>query len=125
MPVSILLADDFPAVRRLITEALKLQGYVVETAKDGAEALDKFVAGKFSLLILDLQMPKKSGIEVARDLRDRGEKVPIIFISSYTPNMLKEAYGEQMNRVTILQKPLGASDLLSAVAEALAPNGMP
>ena len=124
MPISVLIVDDSSVSRLIVSKILKEEGYAVSVAKDGVEALSKFVAGTFSLLILDVQMPKKTGVEIARELRDRGEKVPIIFISSYTPNMVQDNLG-QMERVTILQKPLAPSDLLSAVAEALAPNGKP
>lgn len=68
----VLLAEDDPAIARVAQFHLEQMGAKVEWAKDGKEALEKALSGAFDLLLLDIEMPEKSGFEVVAELRKRG-----------------------------------------------------
>lgn len=65
---TILIVDDDPAIRQMLTEALSLEGYPTETATNGQEALDKLAASGPRVVLLDLLMPVVDGWEVMRAL---------------------------------------------------------
>jgi len=78
----ILVVDDEPAVRRALSRALSLERYVVALAADGAEALERLAAERFDMIVLDVTMPKVSGIEVCRRLRAAGERTPVLMLTA-------------------------------------------
>ena len=73
----ILLADDEAAIQTLLTYPLRQDGYSVVSAHDGEEALRAFALHNFNLVVLDLMLPKLSGFEVCRRIRDNSQ-VPIL-----------------------------------------------
>ncbi|HEX2371167.1 MAG TPA: response regulator, partial [Solirubrobacterales bacterium] len=77
----ILLVDDEHAVQKLLAYPLRKEGYEVVPARDGREALDRFAAERFDLVVLDIMLPKLDGIEVCRRLRSRSQ-VPIIMLTA-------------------------------------------
>jgi two-component system response regulator MprA len=79
----ILVVDDEPAVRESLRRALSIEGYDVELAADGAEALDA-VSGPADpdAILLDVLMPRVDGLEVARRLRARGVRTPILMLTA-------------------------------------------
>jgi len=80
----ILIADDKATSRELLRTVLERQGYAVTEAADGEEALQKALAEPPDLVLLDLQMPRRSGYEVLVELRKdpRHAEVPIIAITA-------------------------------------------
>ena len=78
----VLLVDDEPLIRRLISEYLVAAGYVVRVAVDGLDVLDKLRAGLPDLIITDLNMPRMSGIELLAVVRKRFPQIPVIVISA-------------------------------------------
>ena len=78
---TLLVVDDEPAVRRVLSMRLQLAGYRVVCAEDGEEALEKFAAEQPDLVVLDVMMPKLDGFAVCRRLRAESA-VPIVFLSS-------------------------------------------
>lgn len=91
----ILVVDDEPDMRIALTHALSHSGYSVEGASSGLEALEKFEADKFSLIITDVKMPGMSGIEVLGKVKKRSPKIPVIMITAYgTINDAVEAMQE-------------------------------
>jgi two-component system, OmpR family, response regulator MprA len=80
--VRVLVVDDEPQLRRALERALKLEGYEVELAADGEEALRSVVAGPLDAIVLDVLMPKLDGLEVCRELRARGDQVPILMLTA-------------------------------------------
>jgi len=109
----ILVADDDPQIRRVVREALSRDGTGVETAADGEEALRLAAGEEFSLVITDLAMPKKDGLEVVRALRARSA-VPILVLT---------VRSEEREKVRLLDagaddyvtKPFGIAELLARV----------
>ena len=84
-PVRILIADDQPLQQTMFAAALsELEGVnVAGEAEDGEEVLRMIGEDNFDLLILDISLPKKDGIEVLKTLTDRGKKIPVIVTSNY------------------------------------------
>ena len=78
----VLVVDDEPQLRRALERALKLEGYEVELAADGEEALRSVVAAPLDAIVLDVLMPKLDGLGVCRELRARGDQVPILMLTA-------------------------------------------
>src|SRR6516165_1204056 len=83
----LLLADDDPAVRRMLLRLLVEEGYAVLTAADGVEAVNLARATKFDLVLLDLNMPVKDGWEAFEEISTRDPLLPFILITA-RPNQL-------------------------------------
>jgi two-component system response regulator MprA len=80
--VRILIADDEPAVRSALERALRLDGFEVSTAEDGAAALAKAAPAPFDAIVLDVMMPRVDGLEVCRRLRLAGDRTPILMLTA-------------------------------------------
>ena len=78
----VLLVDDEPLIRKVITSYLVAAGYVVRAAVDGLDALQKLRAGVPDLIISDLQMPRMSGVELLNIVRQRFPHIPVIAITA-------------------------------------------
>lgn len=98
---TILVVDDEPRIRDVLTYALEREGYRVLTAKDGAEALHVFEQTELDLIVLDVLMPEMDGLSVCRAIR-RTSPVPIVFLSSR---------GEEVDRIMGLE--LGGDDYVT------------
>src|ERR1022692_5018465 len=84
----VLLIDDDPLIRRLISGYLVAAGHVVQTAADGLDALGKLRAGLPNLIVSDLNMPRMSGLEFLAVVRTRFPQIPVIVISSETADAI-------------------------------------
>ena len=82
----ILVADDSETILLLLRTRLEMEGHEVETAIDGQEVVDKVNAAQppHDILLLDAMMPRKSGIDALRELRDAGADVPVLIVSAHT-----------------------------------------
>jgi two-component system response regulator MprA len=80
--MKILVVDDEPAVRDSLERALRLEGYEVQLAADGVEALDEVARAAPDAILLDLMMPRLDGLEVCRVLRSRGDRTPILVLTA-------------------------------------------
>lgn len=87
--ISILVVDDEDRIRRLLKMYLEREGYEVEEAENGEQALEMALAKDYHCILLDIMMPEKDGLEVCRELRDK----------KTTPIILLTAKGEESNRV--------------------------
>jgi DNA-binding NtrC family response regulator len=79
----ILVIDDEAEIRESLATLLELEGYVVELAVNGTDGLRKAEASSYDLILLDLMMPDRSGMEVLKDLRERDVETPIFMITAY------------------------------------------
>lgn len=86
----VLLVDDEPLVRRLISGYLVAAGYVVRVAVDGLDALGKLREGLPDLIISDLNMPRMSGFELLDVVRQRFPQIPVIVISGVAADEMPE-----------------------------------
>jgi DNA-binding response OmpR family regulator len=109
----ILVADDEAEIRRLLRLYLEREGYAVDTASGGAEALDLFAARRHDLLILDLMMPGLDGLEVCRRVR-AVSAVPVLMLSA------KDAEADKVSGLTLgaddyVTKPFSRAELVARV----------
>src|SRR5438105_355525 len=78
----ILVAEDDVAIAEVLAYSLRKAGYTVEAAHDGEAAEAQLAASEFDVLILDLGLPKKSGLEVLKSLRERGSRIPVLVLTA-------------------------------------------
>lgn len=117
--VRILIADDEPAVGRLVVKALGREGYAVDVAQDGREALSRYHPGEYDLLILDSMLTRRSGLEVVARLRNAGDGIPIILTSAAAAGAGRVEPFAFTYRVELLRKPFGVRELREAVDRAI------
>lgn len=101
MAKRILLVDDEPLIVKGLKFALESDGYETDSAGDGEQALEKIQNGNFDLILLDVMLPKMSGIEVCQAVREKSD-VPIIMLT---------AKGEDMDKILGLE--YGADDYMT------------
>lgn len=82
-PKRILLVDDEESIQLLYREEFEEDGYNVDSARSGTEALDKFRTNPPDLVLLDINMPGMNGIEVLRQMKEERPTMPIILNSAY------------------------------------------
>src|SRR5439155_18062755 len=82
MSSRILLVEDEPGLVMTVSDLLAAEGYQVESALDGDSGLAKALAGGFSVIVLDIMLPKRSGYEVCRELRQRGVDTAILMLTA-------------------------------------------
>ena len=80
----ILVIDDEADIRESLATLLDLEGYEVDLAQNGAEGERRLEQRAYDLVLLDLMMPEKSGMEVLRDVRERDRHTPIFMITAYS-----------------------------------------
>jgi DNA-binding response OmpR family regulator len=112
---SILVVDDEAMVRGLLSEYLSLRGYRVRTAQNGPEALASVGQYRPRLVILDLYMPGMNGVEVLRELRNKGryDGAVIVLSASQDEKLLQETLA--LGSVDIMSKPVDLERLLLAI----------
>lgn len=118
----VLVVDDSVTVRKVTTRLLERQGMAVTVAKDGVEAVSMLQDMRPDVILLDIEMPRMDGFEVARHVRNeaRLEGLPIIMISSRTGDKHRErADALGVNR--FLGKPFQEAELLSTIEELTGP----
>ena len=111
-----LVVDDEPAVRAVIADILESAGHAVEQLGDGGEAIARFAAEPFDLVVTDLAMPRVSGWQVARAVKQVAPEVPVFLVSGFGVELTAEerrAHGVDL----VLVKPLQIEEILDAVAE--------
>ncbi len=93
---SVLVAEDNPINQRIAMFQLQKMGFVVDMANDGQEAYEKFLASKYDLIILDIQMPRMDGYQVARAIRikehETGTHVPVLALTANAMKGDRERY---------------------------------
>ncbi len=118
----ILVIDDNIAVRTTIVQMLEAEGYEVVSAEDGRRGLAVFRSAKPDLVVTDIIMPEKEGIETIRDIRDLSPKARIIAISGggQIGNTDFLTIARALGASEVIAKPLDPDDFLSIVSRCLA-----
>jgi two-component system, OmpR family, copper resistance phosphate regulon response regulator CusR len=78
----VLLVEDEPSAARMLAKGLREHGYVVDVAADGVHAAAELGARPYDIVLLDVMLPRKSGLEVCRDLRKAGSHVPVLMLTA-------------------------------------------
>ena len=123
MSESILLIEDEADLRMTLTDRLESEGYAVECAADGADGLQKATSRPWSLIILDVMLPNKSGFDVCRDIRRAGHVMPIIMLTA-RGQLVDKILGLKIGADDYLTKPFELLELLARI-EALLRRGGP
>jgi len=115
-PRRILVADDEPDILEIISYNLAKEGYEIYTAKNGLEAIDKAKAIKPDLIILDVMMPKKTGMEACQVLRSmpQFQKTLIIFLTAMSDES-SQIRGLELGADDYVSKPISTKVLVSRV----------
>ena len=116
-PPLILVVDDEQSYRDALSVALQREGFLVETAADGPEAIARFDATRPALVLLDVMLPKISGIDVCRELRTRS-RVPIIMVTAKTSE-IDAVVGLEVGADDYVSKPFRLRELIARVRAAL------
>ena len=112
----VLVVDDDPMVREVISTYLSEDGYTVELAVNGRDALEKFAAARFDIVLTDRSMPEMGGDELARELKKRSPGVPVILLTGFGDIMT--AAGEKPAGVDIvMNKPFTMAGLQNMLAK--------
>jgi two-component system, OmpR family, response regulator MprA len=110
----VLVVDDEPNVREAIERALCLQGYDVELAANGQEALDRFASCPPDVAVLDVLMPEVDGLEVCRRLRAAGDRTPLLMLTARA-SVRHRVEGLDAGADDYLPKPFALEELLARV----------
>jgi two-component system response regulator MprA len=90
-PHKLLVVDDDPALARTLRRALGVEGYDVECAADGAEALQRLSGDRFDAVVLDVSMPRVDGLVVCRRMRERRDRTPVLMLTA------RDAVGDRVS----------------------------
>ena len=110
----ILIVEDDPTIAMALRDRLKNEGYQPECVSDGLEGLKKSVDIRRDLIILDVMLPGKDGLEVCRDIRARGVETPILMLTARGETADK-VVGLKMGADDYLTKPFEMIELLARV----------
>jgi DNA-binding response OmpR family regulator len=119
MAKKILYAEDEPASRELVSGELRRSGYTVDTAEDGEEAIRLLDAGEYDLLLLDIRMPRKTGIDVLSHLKEKGMRPRIIMLTGVGEVSIAIT-SVRLGANEYLTKPFRLEDLFQAIDRLLA-----
>ncbi len=122
MAVNILYVEDEPFLGRIVKESLESRDYSVTMVADGSYAVKLFDQVQPDICVLDIMLPQEDGYAIAKEIRERNPKVPIIFVSAknQTEDVLK-GFGSGGN--DYLRKPFSMEELIVRVNNLLALSG--
>ena len=112
----ILVVEDEPLVAEGLADAIKLAGYEVLVALDGAEALDVLAATPVDGVFMDLIMPGLSGLAVLAQIRNRHPLLPVVVITGYAVGGTV-AKAKELGAVAVLEKPTTLADLTDILSK--------
>jgi CheY-like chemotaxis protein len=113
--ICVLLADDGADMQALIGHILRRQGAQVEIAENGQEAVERAMAQRFDVVLMDLQMPVCDGFQATLELRRRGYEGPVIAVSA-AAMMLEKEKSLGVGCDEHISKPVNVEDLVDKVA---------
>ncbi|MGQ9824243.1 MAG: response regulator [Desulfotomaculales bacterium] len=110
----LLVVDDQAGIRRLLYEAFREEGYRVELASSGPEAIQKVIAKAPAIILLDNKMPAMSGLETAREISRLRPEVPIILMTAYGEMDVAEP-GRKLGILHYIDKPFDLNEVRQLV----------
>lgn len=115
---SILVVDDEAAIRRSLREILEYEDYAVDEAEDGEAALDKLRSNRYDVVLLDVKMPKRDGLEVLAELRRIQYDGPVVMISGHG-NIETAVEATKLGAFDFVEKPPDLNRLLVTLRNAM------
>jgi CheY-like chemotaxis protein len=116
--VKVLIADDDRTIRALLEDMLAGLGHAVVAVGNGADAVERCAAERPDVLILDFLMPKLSGLDAVKALRNRGIRTPVVLLTAISDTSLRELDGFEAPEA-ILEKPFKMRSIEKALEKAL------
>lgn len=110
----LLLAEDERSLSRAVAAILEKNHYSVDTVYDGQEALDYLAAGNYDALILDIMMPKLDGITVLKEIRAKGNRIPVLLLTAKS-EVDDKVLGLDSGANDYLIKPFDARELMARI----------
>jgi two-component system alkaline phosphatase synthesis response regulator PhoP len=110
----ILLIEDEPGLVIAISDLLAAEGYEVESAQDGDAGLARGLEPRFDLIVLDVMLPRKSGFDVCRDLRQKGIDTAILMLTA-RGQVIDRVVGLKLGADDYLTKPFDPAELLARI----------
>jgi two-component system, OmpR family, response regulator len=118
----ILVVDDEPYITDLLSTALRFEGFTVDVAATGSEALSSLRSNRPDLVLLDVMLPDMEGIDVCRRLREVGDKVPVVFLTA------RDATEDKVSGLSIgddyVTKPFSLDELVARLRAVLRRSGL-
>jgi two-component system alkaline phosphatase synthesis response regulator PhoP len=114
MSFRILLIEDEPGLVLTLSDLLTAEGYALESASDGEAGLERASSGLFDLVILDVMLPKKTGFDVCRELRQKGIDSAVLMLTAKT-QVADRVVGLKLGADDYLTKPFDPAELLARV----------
>jgi DNA-binding response OmpR family regulator len=114
----ILLVEDDTTIVVPFQLILESEGYHVDTASTGRQAIENIGKNEYQVVILDMKLPDMQGIEVAREIRNKTDEINLIIMTGY-PNLVDSIEALDIGISEILLKPINADEFLRTVEEAL------
>ncbi len=117
---SILVVDDEDALRTVLSSELVNEGYDIKSASDGDEAIGVLEKGRFDLVLLDIKMPRVSGFEVLKHIRQNHSGTKVVMLTAFAD--LKNAIeSKKLGADDFVSKPYDLVDLLTTIERVLTP----
>ncbi|HZQ25392.1 MAG TPA: response regulator transcription factor [Terriglobales bacterium] len=110
----ILLVEDEEGLRMTLSDRLQREGYVVNCAHDGIEAVDMAQRLPFDLIILDLMLPRRNGFDVCREIRHSGKNIPILMLTARSETVDK-IVGLKLGADDYVTKPFEMAEVVARV----------
>ena len=120
---SILIVEDEAVLRKTMQYNLEKEGYAVQTASEGYEALERFEKGSFDLILLDVMLPGLSGFELCQIIRRQDRALPIILLTARRDELDKVA-GLDLGADDYVTKPFSLRELMARIRAALRRSGV-
>jgi len=115
---NILVVDDEKNILKIVSATLKKEGYEVETAQSSEEAIEKFGQGGYHLVITDLKLPGKTGIELMEYIKSRDADIPVVVVTAFG-SIENAVNAMKKGAFNYLAKPINSDELLSVAKEAI------
>ncbi len=119
MMKKILIIEDDQALCQTLETALEAENYNVLTALDGEEGFKLATQESFDLILLDLKLPEMDGFEVCKNLRLKGDRTPIIFLTGEKKQEIDKVLGLELGGDDYMTKPFGTRELLARIKAVL------
>jgi len=119
MMKKILIIEDDQALCQTLKTALEVENYKVLSASDGGEGYKLATQENFDLILLDLRLPEMDGFEVCKNLRLKGDRTPIIFLTGEKKQEIDKVLGLELGGDDYMIKPFGIRELLARIKAVL------
>ena len=120
---TILIIEDESNIRELVSYNLKNNNYLVLEAEDGLQGLEMSIREKPDLILLDLMLPGKNGMDICKELRDKGYKIPIIILTAKNEDIDK-VMGLEFGADDYMTKPFSIHELMARIKAVLRRSDM-